>query len=88
MNVLDNKTQKCDFLRMCYKGMFGLVWHPVYRTTQSDIHFTPWHICSFRHKFDFSWKHSAMLQLLCKDVIRESPAFYHILLADMLFPDF
>ena len=23
MNVLGNSTQKCDFLRMCYKGMFG-----------------------------------------------------------------
>ena len=26
MNVLENSTQKCDFLRMCYKGMFGLIY--------------------------------------------------------------
>ena len=25
MNVWDNSTQKCDLLRMCYKGMFGLI---------------------------------------------------------------
>ena len=25
MNVLDNSTQQCDFLRMCSKGMFGLI---------------------------------------------------------------
>ena len=26
MNVLDNSSQKCDFLIMCFKGMFGLIW--------------------------------------------------------------
>ena len=25
LDVLDNSTQKCDFLRMYYKGMFGLI---------------------------------------------------------------
>ena len=51
-------------------------------------YFTPWHTCSFRQKFGFSEKHSAMLQLLCEAFIHESPAFYHIVLADMLFADF
>ena len=46
MNVLDNSTQKCDFLRMCSKGMFGLisvliVRNPVCRTAQSALHSTP-----------------------------------------------
>ena len=22
---MDNSTQMCDFLRMCYKGMFGII---------------------------------------------------------------
>ena len=44
MNVLAISTQKCYFLRMCYKGMFGLiqgcrVWHPVSGTAQSALDF-------------------------------------------------
>ena len=87
LNVLDNSTHKCNFLRMCYKGMFWcyMLWHPVCRTVQSALHFTPWHTCSFWHKLCFSGKHSVMLLLLCEDFTRESPAFYHIMLADMLF---
>ena len=26
MNALDNSTRKCDFLRMCYKCMFGILY--------------------------------------------------------------
>ena len=26
LNVLENSTQKCHFLRMCYKGMFGVTY--------------------------------------------------------------
>ena len=72
----------CHFLRMCSKCMFGLKQcgiHAVCRTAQSALHLTPWDTCSFRHTFGFSWKHSAMLQLLCEDVTRQSPVFYHIM---------
>ena len=60
-----------------------IVWHPLCRTAQSALHFTPWrHTCSCRHKFGFFGKHSVMLPLLYEDFTRESPAFYHIMLAD------
>ena len=49
---------------------------------------SPWDTCSFRPKFGFSWKHSAILQLLCEDFTHQIPVFYHIMLADMLFADF
>ena len=63
-------------------------WHPVCLTPQSALHFTPWHSCSFWQKFGLSGKHSAMLQLLCEDFTHENPAFYHIMLADIVFADF
>ena len=41
--------------------------YPVLGTVQSNLYFTPWQTCSFRNHLDFSGKHSATLQLLCKD---------------------
>ena len=42
--------------------------YPVHRTAQSALHFTPWQTCSFQGHFNFSGKHSAMLQLLREDI--------------------
>ena len=36
--------------------------YPVLGIVQSALHFTPWHTSSFQLYFDFSGKHSAMLQ--------------------------
>ena len=59
-----------------------IVGHPVCRTAQSA--FTSYPGINV-HSDTHSGKHSAMLQLLCEDFTRQSPVFYHILLADMLF---
>ena len=45
-------------------------------TAQSDLHFIPWHICSFQHKLSFSVKHSSMLQFLREDFIHMFPVHY------------
>ena len=41
--------------------------YPVLETAQSTLHFTHRQTCSFQGHFNFSWKHSAILQLLRKD---------------------
>ena len=41
--------------------------YPVLGTAQSTLHFIPQQNCSFQGHFNFSWKHSAILQLLRKD---------------------
>ena len=91
MNVLDTSKKIVIFSECVTNLMYvwsDIVCHSVCRTAQSALDFTPWHTCSFPHKFCFSGKHSAMLQLLCEHFTRESPAFYNILFADMLFADF
>ena len=47
-------------------------WYPVLVTAQSALHFTPWQTCSFQRHLDFSWKQSAMLQLLRRLFVRIS----------------
>ena len=70
LDVLDNSTQKCDFLRMYFKGYVWsyIGWNPICRTAQSALHFTPWHTFSFRHQLDFSGKHQACCKYYAKTI--------------------
>ena len=77
---------------MRYTGMCGVKYCGIQSTGPIKVLYTSHPgigpTCSFWYKFGFSGKHSAMLELLCEDFTRESPAFYHIMLAVMLFVDF
>ena len=46
--------------------MFYAAWLPVRWTAQSDLLFTPWQTCSFRHQLAFSGTHSSHAQLPAK----------------------
>ena len=53
---------------------------PVLRTGQGTLHFAPWQTCSIEHPHSFSGKHSAMLQLMCKDYSYINIHHCHILI--------
>ena len=54
----------------CWRGplqYFYIAQYPVHWTTQSALHFIPWHTCSFRHQLYFSGKDSSVAAITRED---------------------
>ena len=43
------------------------------KIARTALHISPWQTCSIKHHLNFSGKHSATLQLMCKDFIHKHP---------------